>query len=336
MNIWNAKISLHGAPIGVSCAVEQLIPQIDRILRPFVPEKSSHAANSSMASGIIRPFDENEVLRHLSSRARRIACGDPSLELFQDCERFWLVDERWGIAEVNLMKAQWRSWVLPGSVMDSLHLAEGALLWPLAQILRARRLHLVPAASIVRGGWGVLLLSPFSLEPEMTRLIKAGWKIIGQRWTALRERDGTIEMLHMPVPIEKAKSLASRRRGIGSGIRWSDLAQEFRDCQERSALCHAIVMAETGRRSTARFTDLSLPQAQEALRHQWPIVDVHAAPRCGMLANRLAQLCRCAAVQLSHDPADLVMMLELARTSEPQSAPRVTISIDEAKWQTAA
>src|SRR5947207_2114826 len=33
MNIWNAKISLHGAPIGVSCAVEQLIPQIDRILR---------------------------------------------------------------------------------------------------------------------------------------------------------------------------------------------------------------------------------------------------------------------------------------------------------------
>ena len=334
MNIWNAKISLHGAHIGVSCGVEQLIPQIDRILRPFI---SPHLpASSLMASGAIRPYEENEVLRHLSSRARRIATSDPSLELFQDCERFWLVDERWGIAEMNLMKAQWRSWVLPSCALDSLHLAEGALLWPAAQILRARRLHLVPAASIVRGGWGVLLLCPFSLEPEMSRLIKAGWKIIGQRWTALREREGTIEMLHMPGPIERAKSLALRRRGTGSAIRWNDLSQEFRGCTEKSSLCHAILIAESGRRNTPRFTDLSIPQAQESLRHQWPIADVHAAPRAGMLPNRLAQLCRCAAVQLSHDPADLVVMLENARTSEPQAAPRVTISLPDPKWQTAA
>jgi hypothetical protein len=289
-----------------------------------------------MASGTIRPFEEGEVLRHLSSRARRLISGDPSLELYQDCERFWLVDERWGIAEINLMKAQWRSWVLAGRALDSLHLAEGSMLWPLAQILRGRRLHLVPAASIVRGGWGVLLLCPFSLEPEMSRLIKSGWKIIGQRWTALREREGTIEMLHMPGPIERAKSLALRRRGTGSAIKWLDLAQEFPACQEKSALCHAIAIADTGRRSTPRFTDLSIPQAQEALRHQWPMSDIHATPRCGMLANRLAQLCRCAQVQLSHDPADLVMMLESARTTEPHAAPRVTISLPDLKWQSAA
>ena len=231
MNIWNAKISLHGAPIGVSCAVEQLIPQIERILRPFI---SPHLpANSLLANGTIRPFEEAEVLKHLSVRARRLISGDPSLELYQDCERFWLVDERWGIAEMNLMKAQWRSWVLPASQLDSLHLAEGAMLWPMAQILRPRKLHLVPAASIVRGGWGVLLLCPFSLEPEMTRLIRAGWRVIGQRWTALRERDGTIEILQMPGPIEKAKSLATRRRGTGSAIKWTDLSQEFRGADER-------------------------------------------------------------------------------------------------------
>ncbi len=334
MNIWNAKISLHGAPIGVSCAVEQLIPQIDRILRPFI---SPHLpANSAMASGMIRPFDEAEVLRHLSTRARRLTMGDPSLELYQDCERFWLVDERWGIAEMNLMKAQWRSWVLPNCAIDSYHLAEGALLWPLAQILRPRKLHLVPAASIVRGGWGVLLLCPFSLEPELLRLVKAGWRIIGQRWTALRERDGTIEMLHMPGPIEKAKSLASRRRGTGSAIKWTDLTQEFLGCQEKSALCHAVVMAEPGRRTSPRFTDLAIPQAQEALRHQWPIADVQAASRCGMLANRLTQLCRCAQMQLSHDPAELVLMLEAARTTEPHGAPRITISAKDPRWQTAA
>jgi hypothetical protein len=334
MNIWNAKLSLHGAAIGVSCAVEQLIPQIDRMLRPFISPQLP--ANSLMASGTIRPFEEGEVLRHLSSRAKRLAVADPSMELYQDCERFWLVDERWGISEMNLMKAQWRSWVLPGCVLDSLHLADGALHWPMAQILRARKLHLVPAVSIMRGGWGVLLLSPFSLEPEMARLMKAGWKIIGQRWTALREREGTVEMLHVPGPMERAKSLTSRRRGTGSAIRWIDLGQEFRGCQEKSALCHAIVMAETGRRSAPRFNDLSIPQAQEALRHHWPIVDVHAAPRCGMIANRLAQLCRCAQVQLSHDPADLMLMLEAARTCEPHAAPRVTISINDPQWQTAA
>ena len=349
MNIWNAKISLHGAPMGVSCAVEQLIPQIDRILRPFkvgpaVPDTSGTAgptvaqlpANSSMASGIIRPFEEGEVLRHLSARARRLPMPDPSLELYQDCERFWIVDERWGIAEMNLLKAQWRSWVLPNCLLDSYHLAEGAMLWPMAQIMRQRKLHLVPAASIVREGWGVLLVCPFSLEPELTRLIKSGWRIIGQRWTALREREGTIEMLHMPGPIEKAKSLALRRRGTGSAIRWTDLTQEFRGCQEKSALCHAILIGEPGRRSSPKFNDLSIPQAQESLRHHWPIADVHAAPRCGMLANRLAQLCRCAQMQLSHNPADLVMMLESARTSEPQAGPRVTISISDPKWQTAA
>jgi len=334
MNIWNAKISLHGAPIGVSCAVEQLIPQIDRILRPFISQQLP--ANSGMASGIIRPFEEAEVLRHLSTRARRLMMGDPALEIYQDCERFWLVDERWGIAEMNLMKAQWRSWVLPNCTIDSYHLAEGAMLWPLAQILRPRRLHLVPATSIVRGGWGVLLVCPFSLEPELMRLIKAGWRIIGQRWTALREREGTIEMLAIPGPIEKAKSLATRRRGTGSAIKWLDLTQEFRGCQEKSALCHAVVMADPGRRSSPKFIDLSTPQAQEALRHQWPIADVQAATRCGMLANRLAQLCRCAQMQLSHDPAELVLMLESARTSEPLAAPRVTLSVNHPKWQTAA
>ena len=96
------------------------------------------------------------------------------------------------------------------------------------------------------------------------------------------------------------------------------------------------MIAESGRRSVPKLTDLAIPQAQEALRHQWPIADLHASPRSGMLANRLAQLCRCAAVQLAHAPADLVLMLEGARTTSPHGAPRVTISLPDPKWQTAA
>ena len=117
---------------------------------------------------------------------------------------------------------------------------------------------------------------------------------------------------------------------------WVDLSQEFLGCQEKSALCHAVVIAEPGRRSSPKFTDLTVSRAQEALRHHWPIADVHAASRCGMLANRLSQLCRCAQVQLSHDPAELVLMLETARTTEPHGAPRVILSVNNSKWQTAA
>jgi hypothetical protein len=334
MNYWNRKFSLHGAAIQVSCAVEQLIPQVERIFRSFT--RPELPANSAMASGIIRPFEEGEVLRHLSTRARRLATSDPWLELYQDGERYWVVDERWGIAEMNLLKAQWRSWVLPNCTIDSFHLAEGAILWPMAQILRPRKLHLVPAASMVRGGWGILLLSPFSLEPELGRLIKCGWRIIGQRWTALREREGTIEMLHMPGLVEKAKPLTLRRRGTGSQIKWIDLTREIDGCGEKSALCHAVLMAEPGRRSTPRFTDLSIPQAQEALRREWPIADTHPTPRFGLLANRLAQLCRCAQVQLSHNPADLVLMLESAMKAEPQGAPRTTISLPDPQWHSTA
>src|SRR6267142_191435 len=207
--------------------------------------------------------------------------------------------------------------------MDAFHLAEGAVRWPRAQVRRARTLHLVPAVSVVRGGWGILLLSPFSLEPELGRMIKCGWRVIGQRWTALREREGTIEMLYMPGVVEKAKSLMLRRRGTGSAIKWIDLEQDFRGCAERSALCHAVIMVEPGRRSSPKFGDLSVPEAQEALRRDWPIADVHPTARMGMLANRLAQMCRCARVELSHDPADLVLMLEEARAREPGGAPRV-------------
>jgi hypothetical protein len=321
--VWQRKISLHGAAIQISCAVQRLIPQCERVLRPFVAPDLP--ATSAMSIGIIRPFDELDVLRHVSSRARRLPASDPWLELYQDGERFWMVDERWGIGEINLLKGQWRSWVLPGSTMDPFHLAEASLLWPLAQILRPRRVHLVPAASVVRGGWGILLLSPFSLEPELGRLIKCGYRVIGQRWTALREREGTVEMLHLPGLVEKGKSVTSRRRGTGSAVQWLDLNREYAGCSEKSALCHAVLMAEPGRRSAPKFVDLAIPEAQEQLKRLWPIVDIHPSAGAGKLANRLAQMCRCASVQLSHDAADLALMLESARTSEPQGSPRVTI-----------
>ena len=37
------------------------------------------------------------------------------------------------------------------------------------------------------GGAGLLLISSFGLAPELEQLIRAGFQVIGQRWTALRE-----------------------------------------------------------------------------------------------------------------------------------------------------
>ena len=331
---WNEKISLHGAAVQVSCGVERLAPQVEKLLRIFA--RPTMSADSSMASGIIRPFDEGDVLRHVSSKARRLATADSGLEIYQDGERFWMVDERWGMAEMNLLRAQWRSWVLENSAMDAVQLAEGALLWPMAQVLRARKIHLAPAVSVIRDGWGILLVAPFSLEPELARMIKHGWRIIGQRWTALIEREGTIEMLYMPGNVEKAKSLSLRRRGTGSAIKWIDLEREYRGCGEKGALCHAVIMIEPGRRSSSNFNDLSVVEAQEALRRGWPNADVHPTARAGMLANKLGQICRCARVELSHDAADLMFMLEEAQAGEARARSRVSIMVSEFQRQTAA
>ena len=43
---------------------------------------------------------------------------------------------------------------------------------------------LLPAVSIVRDGWAVMIVCPFTLEAELIAMIRAGYKVIGQRWTA--------------------------------------------------------------------------------------------------------------------------------------------------------
>src|SRR5205807_190267 len=104
-------------------------------------------------------------------------------------------DERWGMARVDLDAGVWQSWILPRPQLDALRCAEMSILWPLAQITRLKGLHLIPAASVTKDGWGALILTPARIEPELSALTGAGWRIIGQRWTALREEDGKVSLL---------------------------------------------------------------------------------------------------------------------------------------------
>jgi len=317
------RLCLHGLGIELSWPDAALAGSAGRILRPFVV--SDLPPQVMPVIGQISHYDAAEVVKHLSSSAVRVPQVDPWLELYQDEERFWLVDERWGISQINFLRGQWRSWILPQPTADPLRIAEGAVLWPLAQLLRGRGLHLAPAIAVARDGWGVLILVPFSIERELVCLLRRGYRIVGQRWTALREEDGRIDLLHMPGVVERV--FAPRPR-LGLGIRqshWVDLEREFPKSIQHHAFCDMVLMVEPGRRSAAHASDLSAPEAEQILRYDWPIVDIHPSRRSLSMPQRMAQMCRCATVQLSRNPEDLVVLLDSLRDTSPGHAPQVAL-----------
>jgi hypothetical protein len=182
------------------------VPQIEQELRWMLGEFMTPDFPSGFApiTGLIQPYLEKDVLRHISSRAKPIKYPGLALETFQEKECFWIVDERWGLTQLDLLKKQWRSWVLPNRSIDNIRCAEMSALWPLAQLLRSKALYLTPAISVVRNDWSALIIAPFSIEPELRAIISSGYKIVGQRWTALREDDGKIGLFRMPGKVQRA------------------------------------------------------------------------------------------------------------------------------------
>ncbi len=316
-------LSLHGLAVKIASSSQNLTHSINQFLQPFLV--TDLPSGIPTTSGNIVGYETDEVLRHLSVSARRLPLTDPWLELYHDDERFWLVDDRWGIAEINFLRNQWRTWILPEPTADPVRLVEGAVLWPLAQLLRPRGLHLLPAISIARDDWGILILAPFSLEPELVRLLRAGYRVIGQRWTALREEDGRIHLLHMPGVVERA--FLPRLR-IGLGLRqsqWVNIENEFPSAHRNHACCRSVLIMEPGRRSAAHASDLSLPESEQILRADWPIVEVHPSRRHGLMPQRIANLCQCSQVQLSRNADDLLVLLDSLRDNTPGHPPRVAL-----------
>src|SRR5262249_51568669 len=150
--------------------------QVKRLLDPF--GVAGWPAGFAPTLGLIKPYAQSEVLRHISPTAQPLPGTCDLVEVYQDGDRFWLVDDRWGIAEINLIRSQFRSWVVSNPRVDPIRCAEMSIVWPLAQLLRARGLFLLPAVSVVRDGWAVLILCPFTLESELVALIRAGYKVI--------------------------------------------------------------------------------------------------------------------------------------------------------------
>jgi hypothetical protein len=315
MNPARRTFSIHGVPLELECASPLLGGQINRVLEPF--EVSSLPDGFVPVQGMIRPYEEDEVLRHLSSSARRLPDGNELVEVYQEDERCWLVDERWGLVEINFLQNRWRSWVAPRPLTDAVRCAEMSILWPMAQLLRARGLHLVPAVSVVRDGWGVLLLSSFTLEPELRAMVRAGFKIIGQRWTALREDDGRLEMLAVPGQMERAAMPQAHDDDGQAASPWVDLTSEHLGCAQNHAFCQSVIITEAGRRSRGSLNQLPQGRAADAIRAAWPITELQPHRRTGTLQAKLAHDCHCCSVQLSRCTGDLMVLLDSLQESAP-------------------
>lgn len=325
---------VHGTPVEVECDVPYLAAEQERVLAHFAAGDCACWPPGFIPTvGLVKPYDPAQVLRHLSPSARPVPAaqlaGNELVELYAEGERFWLVDERWGMAEVNLLKGQWRSWVLPRPRLEPYACAEWAALWPLAQLLRPRGLTLLPAASVVRDGWAALLVGPYSLEPELTALVRRGYKVIGQRWTALRDEDGRVALMHVPGRVERAGGAAPLRWGgeagtsaAGSASSWIDLCDQYPGSWQNHAFCDAVLVVEPGRRPRPALSELDVENAVALLRQAWPVAELHRQRGAAHLAPRLAQTCRVAQAQLSRDANDLPALLDALRRA-PRGAATV-------------
>jgi hypothetical protein len=308
------RLVIHGPIV----KLDNTVPLLDESLQILLSEFEVPGWHHQFVpiTGIVHPYEENEVVSRLPFTAQHIKrIGE--MDVFQDGSRYWLVDNRWGMTEIDVPSAQWRSWIIAEPKLDPMRVAEQAVLWPLAQLLRPRGLHLLPAVSAVREGFAVLVICPFGLEPELSAMINSGYKIIGQRWTALREEDGRLALLHMPGQIERFTTPRLRIGAEEQSGSWLDITEQHPGSRQRHAFCDAVLVAEPARRGQAHSRQTDSNDAVELLQREWPIIDLEDSQSSTSLASQLAQSCRCFEVQLSRNTKDLLGLLNSARYASP-------------------
>lgn len=303
------QLRLHGFPIELECHVPALEPTLGRLLGSFASRDGGQ--DGAITRGFVHAYEGPSVARRLSPAAIPLHRPGDLTELYAEAERSWLIDERWGMSEVNLFKGQFKSWILPQPNVDAVRLAELAVLRPLAMLLKYKGLHLLPAAAISREDFAALVITPFGLDRELAKALDARYRIIGQRWTAVREDDGRCMLLAMPGMVQQ------RPASPGATPEWIDLTATNPLSVQPQAYCSAVLAIDSGRRPRASLQAWSVEDAAMVLRLAWPVPELHPQRRCGQLATRLAQVCPCYRVQLSHDPAEWVSLLESLRSAIP-------------------
>jgi hypothetical protein len=321
-----SHFSIHGPAVTLINSCRQLDEQIAFFLDPFALKR--HSPQALEIHGQIRPFDLTEVTRSFSAAADSRRHCDELVEIYSLADRHWIVDERWGVCEIDLLKHRWRSWLLPRSLLDPVQLAEAAVLHPMAQLLRLRGVELVPAISIERAGWGALVIAPYPISAEIARLVRAGYRVIGQRWTALVRQNGRITLRRVPGILE---SPPSPGKSLPRGAAWIDLTSDNPWASADLAWCDAVLSVAPGRRSTSQGRVVPVAESQAYLRHAWPLPQLPLDRPRQHPAATLAAQCICLSLQLSRHEDEFLQLIEFARK---RSASRVQVSISRALRRT--
>jgi hypothetical protein len=322
-----SHFSIHGPAVTLINACRELDEQIGFFLGPFALKR--HTTEALEIHGQIHPFDLTEVTRSLSAAADSRRRCDELVEIYSLAERHWIVDERWGVCEIDLLKHRWRSWLLPRPLFDPVQLADAAVLHPMAQLLRLRGVELVPAISIERAGWGAMVIAPYPISAEIARVVRAGYRVIGQRWTALVRQNGRIALRRVPGVLE---SPASPGKSLSRGAAWIDLTRDNPWASADIAWCDAVLAIAPGRRSNSQGRVVPIAEAQAFLRHVWPVPQLPLdRPRLQHPAVTLAGQCICLSLQLSRHEDEFLQLIEFARK---RSASRVQVSISRALRRT--
>lgn len=319
------RICVHGTVVLLRCGLPSLRPTVARLLGSL---SVSHVPDGlPIVEGELLPYDADAVSRHLSTTATRVAELSPLAELYRENERLWLVDDTWGLCEINLLRRQWRSWVLTGSSLDPVERVEAAVHLPLAHLLRTHGTHLVPAAGIAEGDAGALLLGSLSLEPELRALRRLGLALVGQRWLTIRNEPDGLALLSMPglcavVPSPRHPSTPPK-----PSPRWVDLLAE--PCPSRHhAFCRSVLLIESVRQARAGATPLGKSALQQQLRERWPVFEPTPARATAALLTALSRSTVGWRVQLSRNAdesarliASLLRPVTQLRTSVHVSRP---------------
>jgi hypothetical protein len=194
---------LHGTAVAVESHVKALSPAIEHAMGEF--RVKNWREGVVPISGTIWPYDQSHVLRYMSPTARRIASQSDLLELYEEDERFWLVDDRWGIAEMNLLKGTWRSWILPNPQLDTVRCVQMSMLWPMAQLLRAR------SVQVLRTAWPIFELHPNRRHGQLPA--RLAQKVPTYQLHLSREPRDLLKMLAaLPIPAASIPAQAQPER----------------------------------------------------------------------------------------------------------------------------
>lgn len=283
------KLIVHGSAVEIACACDELVPQIDHFAGPF--REAGFPDGFVPIQGTIEPYHLDEVVKHLSIKAVHVPLDDQPFDLYRDGDRYFRVDDTVGLTMVDLVRRRWHSWITEEAMAgDAVRLMDAAVIWPMAQLMALRGVCMIPGVAVVKDNFGTLLLGDLPLEPELSALLGAGYKLVGQRWVALCEEEGRTAMLHVPGHVlRKTPPRAPGRLGPAVAIAPRHGASQPGAATSR----HRAVVTQPGATSpqlgavTSRYQAAASEHSNSAPHSRAAATQFNnAAPQTGVAASR--------------------------------------------------